>query len=215
MILRTVCFLVAILFHPFISRSQTEAWQLAKDENGIKVYTRHAEGFEVDELKAVLTMKAPLNAIVAVMVDVDHYVEWIYACTESRIIQKVSETEQYQYMVSDVPYPFSDRDNIVHFKVWQDSITKSVFTSSIGVPDFIPETEGRVRVPVYIAEYELTPLPNGEVNVSYQLRLNPGGKIPDWMLNLFIIKGPYESTLKMRQRVETGKYDNTRFSFLK
>jgi hypothetical protein len=61
----------------------------------------------------------------------------------------------------------------------------------------------------------LTPGPNGEVTVSYKLRLDSGGKIPDWMVNLFIIKGPYESTLKMRERVESGKYDGAKFSFLK
>ena len=97
----------------------------------------------------------------------------------------------------------------------QDSVTKNVFTNSTAEPDFIPETDGRVRVPVYIAEYQLTPTPNGQVDVSYRLRLDPGGKIPDWMVNLFIIKGPYESTLKMRERIETGKYNGAKFSFLK
>lgn len=205
---------VFLLLPALFSYSQSAQWKLAKDQNGIKVYTRHLEGYAIDELRTELTVKAPLNAIVAVITDADNYSDWIYACSASRILQKISETEQYQYQVNDLPYPFSDRDVAIHFKIWQDAATRKVFTSSVAEPTFIPVVDGLVRLPVFIGGYELTPNADGTVHIAYQLRLDPGGSIPDWMANLFIVKGPYESTMKLREMVESKKYDGAVFAFL-
>ncbi len=203
-----VCLLVSFGF------SQDTEWKLSKDENDIKVYRRKVEGFAIEELKTTFLVKAPLNAVVAVIKDADRYSEWIYSCAESKVLKKINETEQYQYLVNDVPYPFNDRDIAVHFKIWQEAETKKVFTSSIGEADYIPKKNGRIRVPTYIGEYELTPLSNTEVEINYRVKLDPGGKIPEWMVNLFIVKGPYESSLNMRERIESGEYDEAQFDFL-
>lgn len=189
-------------------------WKLAKDEDGIKVYTRHIEGYAIDELKTELTVKAPMNAVVAVITDADRYRDWIFACKQSRIIKRVSETEQYQYQVNDLPYPFSDRDVCIHFRIWQDPVLKKVYTSSVAVPDYLPRKDDLVRIPVFIGGYELEPLPGGEVKITYTLKLDPGGSIPDWMANLFIVKGPFESTAILRKMVESKKYDSAKFTFL-
>lgn len=202
------------LFSATASYAQTGAWKLAKDQNGIKVYTRHLDGYAIDELRTELNVKAPMNAVVAVITDANRYSDWIYACASSSILRKISETEQYQYQVNDLPYPFSDRDVCIHFKIWQDDVTKKVFTSSTAEPGYIPAKEGLVRLPVFIGGYELTPLEDGSINISYQLKLDPGGSIPDWMANMFIVKGPYESTLKLREMVESKKYDEVKFAFL-
>jgi hypothetical protein len=207
--------LIAILLClPGFSFAQAGEWKLAKDQNGIKVYTRHIDGYAIDELRTELTVKAPMNALVAVITDADNYSDWIFACTQSRILKKVSETEQFQYQVNDRPYPFSDRDVCIHFKIWQDPTTKKVHTTSLAVPDYMVKSKDLVRIPVFIGGYELTPLPGGVIKIMYTLKLDPGGSIPDWMSNMFIVKGPYESTLLLRQMVESKKYDSAQFNFL-
>jgi hypothetical protein len=194
--------------------SQTGEWKLQKDENGIKIYTRHAEGFAIDELKTESIVKAPVAAVVGVIVDADRYHDWIYACSESHVLQKISDSEQYQYQVNDIPYPLSDRDIVIHLRVWKDSLLNTIRTSSIGEPTYIPPKPGLVRVPVFLAEYEIVPLEGGKVKIIYQLKFDPGGSIPDWVVNLFLVKAPFESTLKMREVMESGKYDNSVFDFL-
>ncbi|MEO6443481.1 MAG: START domain-containing protein [Chitinophagales bacterium] len=211
---RSIFLSTLFLLPVFTCFAQTGAWKLAKDQNGIKVYTRHVDGYVVDELKAELNVKAPMNAVVAVITDATRYSDWIYSCTESSILLKVSETEQYQYQVNDLPYPFSDRDVCIHFKIGQDPVTKKVVTSSTAEPNYIPAKEALVRIPVFIGGYELAPQADGSINVTYQLRLEPGGSVPDWLVNLFIVKGPYESTLKLREMVESKKYDEVKFAFL-
>jgi len=190
-------------------------WKVRKEENGITVYSRHEDGVSIDEIKVVNTVHASLSAIVAVLLDVPHYPDWIFRCTEGKILKEVSDSEQYQYQVNDGPYPVSDRDVVVHFTVWQDPKTKIVYTHSVGVPDYIPKDEDAVRMPLFDGGYQLIPLGNGDVQVVYTLMLDPGGSIPDWIVNKMISSGPYETQLKMKGQVEKAEYQNQKFSFIK
>ena len=212
--MRIVTLLFVITISLEYSIAQNSDWKLEKDDQGIKIYTRHVEGFEIDEIKSEQIVHASLKTVVAVIMDADHFNEWIYACPESRILNKINDTEQYQYQINDLPYPLTDRDIIIHFKIHQDPVTKTVYTSNIAEPNYIPETEGRVRVPVYYGGYELVPLSDTTVKVSFHVLLDPGGNLPDWLVNWFIVRAPFESSIKMRERIESGKYDDARPPFL-
>lgn len=216
------CFIlrfILILFiftsnHSFSQSKKKEEWRLRKNENGIRVYTRRPEGAAVDELRVISVMHASLSSIVAVMMDVNHYSDWIYACAQSTILQQTSTTEQYQYQVIDVPTPFTDRDAVIHFKVWQDPKTKIVYTKSEAAPAFIAEKKEMVRVQLFNASYQLIPQGNGDVKVIYSLRTDPGGYVPDWLVNWTIVTGPYQSTLKMQDMVKKPEYAQTKLSFI-
>lgn len=211
---KSIFLLILFIVCTRLTFSQDNNWKLSKDQNGIRIYTRQVEGYAIEELRTQVTVKAPMSAVVAVITDADRYSTWIYSCTSSSILKKVSETEQYQYQVNDLPYPFSDRDIAIHFKIWLDAQTKKVFTSSVAEPEYIPVKEGLVRLPVFVGGYEITPLPDGSINIDYQVRFDPGGNIPDWLVNMFIVKAPYESTVKLRDLIQSGKYDAAKFTFL-
>lgn len=192
----------------------SEDWKLKKNENGIMIYSRHEEGVPIDEIKVVSVLHASLSSVVAMLMDVDHYSEWIFRCTESKLLQQVSEKEQYQYQKNDAPYPVSDRDIVVHFTIWQDPKTKIVYTRSVGTPDYVPAKSGIVRIPMFDAGYILMPLPNGDVQVVYTLMLDPGGSLPNWVVNWSIITGPYETTIKMPAQVLKADYQSKKFTFI-
>jgi len=196
------------------SESKKEEWRLRKNENGIRIYSRRPAGSDVDEFRVISVMHGSLSSIVAVIMDANHYPDWIYACVQSKVLQQVNATEQYQYQVIDVPTPFSDRDAVVHFTLWQDVKTKSVYTHSVAAPNFIPAKNGLVRLPVFDATYQLIPQSNGDVEVIYSLRTDPGGYLPDWLVNWTIVTGPYQTTLKMQEQVKKPEYVNSKLSFI-
>jgi len=165
--------------YSFAQQSKKEEWHLRKSENGINIYTRRLPGASIDELKTIYTVHASLSSIAAVLLDANSYPEWIYACEEGKILTQVTPTDQYQYQKMDVPAPFTDRDAVIHFTLWQDSVTQIVHTRSLAVPEYIPKKEGIVRLPVFDASYQLIPQANGNVQVIYMLRMDPGGYIPD------------------------------------
>ena len=79
-----------------------------------------------------------------------------------------------------------------------------------GVPDFIPEKQGVVRVPLIDGLWTLEPVENNYIIVTYQLVSDPGGNIPFFLANYFVIDVPFETLLKLRNEVNNRKYQNIR-----
>lgn len=214
----SVSLFIALLFlSPLLSFNHSgspEEWQLRRDNKGVKVYSRKSAVSSIDELKVELTVRGSLSAVTAVLMDAANYPNWVYGCSESRIIRRVSSTEQYQYQLMSAPFPFSDRDVINHFTVRQDAVTGIVYTASIATPDILPESKDAVRLPFFDGRYELKPVGADQVALTYTLSLDPGGSLPDWLINMTFVTGPYESLSKLQREVDRPQYKNLRLPFI-
>ena len=203
-----------LLFNPsFTFQQHPPDWELRKNENGIAVYTRYAEGSDLKEVRVVSEVNSTLNGCVALIMDLKNYPNWIYACSEASVLSVVNSQERYQYQVTDVPWPVSDRDVVSYFKIGQDESTKIVTTTNSSDPGRIPEKEGRVRVQYFKTTYKLSPLPNGKVKVEFELYVDPGGNIPAWLINANIVTAPYKTTLAMMKQLTA--YQTASLPFIK
>ncbi|HYV94384.1 MAG TPA: START domain-containing protein [Chitinophagales bacterium] len=201
-----------LLSLPLVSSVELTDWVLKKNENGIAVYTRYAEGSNLKEVRVVNVVESSLSALIALLLDVKNYPNWIYACSEASVLNQINNLENYQYQVTDVPWPVSDRDLASHFKIQQDSVTKIVTVTNSGEPDHIPEKAGRVRVQHFQSNYKFTPLPDGKVKVEFELYVDPGGNVPDWLINANIVTAPYKTTLAMIKQLPN--YQKVSFPFI-
>lgn len=195
------------------SDDNSGTWVLQKNENGILVYTRTLEGSQIKEVRVVNKVKSSLAGMVALLFDTKNYPNWIYACTESHAIKVVSQQEIYNYQVTDFPWPVSDRDLVCNFKVSQDSITKVVSFIKTGIPEYLPEKTPYVRIRDFQSKYRLVPLSHDSITVELEMRVNPGGEIPTWLINSNIVMAPYKSTITMMK--EIPKYQFASYSFIR
>lgn len=193
--------------------AQNNPWKFRNDQNGIQVFTRKDSTSDVLEIKFRTEVKASLNAVVAMACDIPNLKNWGYRLKESYPIKEVSETEGYLYMYSDFPFPFSDRDMILHYIMKQDPYTKQVTFVSKSVYNAIPEKDGVVRIKIIESKWTYTPLPNGMVRLEYQLKSDPGGSIPKWLINLAADDGPLKSIANLKEFLP--RYENTKVAFLK
>jgi hypothetical protein len=176
-------------------------WKFRKYENGIAVYTRTLATSPIEEVKLVDTVKSSLSAIVALMNDSKNYSAWIYHCESAKTLKVISAYEEYKYELINVPWPFSNRDIVTDFKVSQDPVTKVVTMISSAAPDYLPATDGVVRIRDFYSIYKLTPLSNGTVRVEYELDVNPTGKIPAWLINANVVTGPFTSAVALTKQL--------------
>lgn len=190
------------------------SWELKKSEKGISVFSRSAENSKFNELKVVFQVKASLSSIVALLNDVESYPKWIYHCEGSKILKKDSEKHLIRYQKIVAPWPVDNRDIAVEVNSYQDEKTKIVYQKITSVPDYTPVTKGHVRVREYRAMWKLIPLKNGMVQVEYELLVNPAGSIPAWVINLAVVEGPYETSIKMKEQLLNEKYQNANYSFI-
>lgn len=206
-----------LLFFLFLSLpSPLYAWETAKEdkENDIKIYTRKVEGSSFREYKAVMKIRATLSSLVALVDDISACPRWIHTCSEGRLLKRISPKESYTYTVNAAPWPVSDRDAVVLNTISQESPKGPVRIDILGVPDYVHEKKGLIRVKMIRGCWLFTPLGEGMTEVVYQVHNDPGGSLPSWLVNSVVVTQPYNTMINMRKLVNEKKYKETKFDFI-
>jgi hypothetical protein len=197
------------LTYEFTSISIASDWKLELDEESIQIYTRDAAESNLKEFKGITKLKTSLNSLVSLLEDADACKQWVYRCINEQTLNKISPYEKYDYLLSDGS-PLSDRDSIVHMMRTQDVESRTVTFKITGVPDFIPEKQDLVRVPMINEIWILKPEKNGNTVITLQNISNPGGNIPYFITNYYGIYTPFYTLLKLRSLVMNKKYQSVK-----
>ncbi|HEY9114288.1 MAG TPA: START domain-containing protein [Bacteroidales bacterium] len=182
--------------------AQETDWKLEKEKDGISVFTREVGGLKIKEFKATATIRTNTEFLVAMVLDAETYVDWIDKMEVAEIIEKVNSNEFYIYSEVDVPWPFENRDIVTLNKVNRNHENGSVKIEIAAVTGKVPEKEGVVRMPESGGFWQFTPQKDGKTAVVYQYLADPGGGIPDWLVNAFLVDGPYKTLENMKRIAE-------------
>lgn len=212
---RNLClFSIVYCFASFSQKGTSNDWELKKFENGISVYTRLPENSEYKELKVVFQLKTSLSSIIALLNDVESYPQWVYRCGTSKILKKDSDKHLIRHQTIVAPWPVDNRDVAVEVNSYQDEKTKIVYQKVKALPDYTPTLKNHVRIREFTATWTLKPLKNGFVEIEYELLVNPAGAIPAWVVNMAMVDGPYETSLKMKEWLLKEKYQKANVPFI-
>jgi len=183
-----------------------QEWELEKTVNGVEIYTRLLDGAEIKELKMNFICPSDLGPLISLISDAERFTQWVYRATEFKAISSSSPGEGIFYGSVDFPWPLDDRDYVIKTTLTQNPDTKAVLIRSedIEVAE-LPEVDGFIRLPGHQNEWRLQPLGNGQTQVEYWLYSQPGGSIPDWMVNLAIDKGAVETIKNLLEEVQSYK----------
>ena len=182
-------------------------------ELNIKVYTRSVESSELKEFKGTTLIKAPLSAFVALLKDTEVATEWMKDVVEYRVLEESSETEALVYTVNAAPWPVTNRDSVIRTKM---SLTKNgaVLVSLLGEPEATETYDDYVRMAALKGFWEFAPKSDGTVEVTYQVHADPGGSLPNWLVNSIVIETPLETLANMHDRIHDEKYQGKSYSFM-
>ncbi|MDH4872644.1 START domain-containing protein [Pseudomonas sp. BN515] len=182
------------------SAVQAEDWKLAKDEDGIKVFLSEVPGSKYKAYRGVVTMKADMATLRALQEDVAGSCAWIHECKEQKLL-KSEGAQSWTYTRFNTPWPVTPRDSVLHVtsEIGADGSVTRVLE---GVPKYLPEADGFVRVTEVQGFWKLAPKGTGEVEVTYQVHTEPGGSVPSWLANSFVVDAPFNTLKAMRQRAE-------------
>ena len=207
-------FLKAILFINLAVNSGLFSWELSKEREGIKVYTRNSEGFSIKEFKAVGVYTGTVSSIVSALQDESTFCKWFPDCKEFRILKRYPQQDRLQYIVIKAPFPVSNRDSIQRTKLTQEPSSKIVTIQIDAQPDEIPRVDGVVRVPKSKGYWKFIPIEKGKVEVIFQLQSDPGGSLPDWIANLFVTENPLKTLIHLFKLAETEKFKSTTLEYI-
>jgi len=176
-------------------------WILAKDKNNIKIYTREREGSNIKEFRAITSTTANMEQLESHMLEVADFPAWQANVTTAKILKQISPTEMYIYYTSDLPWPVSDRDIIAHCVRTETEVGIVTYTL-FGKPDYIPRNEDFIRIPKSLGSWRFIPEDDGVIKIIYQFYGDPSGSLPAWIINMYIVDGPYQTLINLRRRTE-------------
>jgi hypothetical protein len=179
---------------------QAENWQLAKDEAGIKVYLSDIPGSKYKAYRAVTTVNTDIKHLLALQADVKGACKWIFECREQSVL-KTEDGQSWVYTRFSAPWPVTARDSVLHVTttVAADGTVTRLLQA---LPDYVPKEQDFVRVSRIDGFWSLQPKSAGSVEVVYQAHMEPGGSVPSWLANGFVIDAPFNTLQAFRQTAE-------------
>jgi hypothetical protein len=204
LIFTTIVLAVILAFAPATNKasltSPSTEWKLSKNSNNVKVFTRQPEGSKIKEFKAVITVTSSLQSLENLIENASAYPKWQSNIASAKIVKQISKTEQYIYYTTDVPWPITDRDAVVYSEKVK-SADGTITYNLMSKPDYVEEKKDFIRIKNAKGMWQFAPQGN-KVEVTYQFYGDPAGTIPDWLINLFIVDGPYTTMLNLKKIVE-------------
>lgn len=123
------------------------AWKLTKRSHGVSHFTQHIKKCDVNAYKGVFVIDRPLETIHSLVTNVENHPLWVTFCSASSTIRKISADDAIQYYRFDVPWPFLNRDIVVHCTQRTDPITGTVTIDSQAVKTpVVPLKKNHLRI---------------------------------------------------------------------
>ncbi len=189
-------------------------WHLIKQQQGISIYENTNKSTRIKTFKGEVVVKSTLTAIVALLEDVPAMPRWMYETKSAKILKKVNYQASYVYVVTDLPWPFINRDSISLAQLSQNKQTRRVIITIKSVPGFIKRKPGFLRIIDMQGRWVLTPRSKDLIHIVYEMRVDPGGNLPKWLVNAFSVDMPFETLLNLRKEIIRPKYFNAQRSYI-
>lgn len=166
-----------------------DAWTLAYDREGIRVYLSGVTDSPYQQFRGVSTIKASVRTLVDLQENLRVACKWLYACDQMRLVD-VEGDSTWVYLTTNLPWPTLPRDIIL--KVTSERLDDGTLVRHLSAePGKLPEEPGLIRVQHLSGEWVMKPLGERETEVTYQSRqtrpamCQAGWPIVSWSMRLW------------------------------
>ncbi|NBA96337.1 START domain-containing protein [Pseudomonas sp. R5(2019)] len=177
-----------------------DTWRLSKDEDGVQVYLSQVPGSRYQSYRGVVDIQADVSTLSDLQENLRVACAWLYACAQMELL-KVKGDETWVYMKTKLPWPAEPRDLVLHV-VTERKDNGKLLRRIKAVPHYRPRVKGYIRVPYLSGLWIFEPTGERQTRVIYQMRAEPGGEVPAWLANRFVIDAPMETLRTLRAVAE-------------
>lgn len=190
-------------------------WVLKKEKEGIQVFVTNQENSKFKAIRVLCSLPGTMEQLISVLQLVQIQPQWVVSTKNAYSIKQVSVDKLLYYAEVDLPWPINNRDMVIDLSFVQDPKTKILSIYANTIDHILPEIEGKQRVPYSAAKWLVKSEGNHKISIDYTIKIDPGGGIPAWMVNLFIAKAPYESFKNLTKLIQEKRFQGQHYSFLK
>lgn len=189
---RTSSLLIALLLAaPLLVQAQAAEWKLAKNQDGVQVYLSEVPGSRYKSFRGVTLVKSDVATLAHLQENLRVSCAWLYACAQMRLL-KYSDEAIWVYLDTKLPWPAAPRDLVLKVSTEQTP-DGGLIRHLQAAPDYLPPVKDRIRVPSVSGTWQMIPRGPQLTEVTYEMRGEPGGSVPSWLANQFVVDAPFES----------------------
>lgn len=205
--------ILLLSFSVFTADAKTN-WVISKQGNGIKVFVRSIPTSPIKSFKGEITIKSSLIPLVAILEDSAALPRWMHETKSAKTLKEVNKSSSYVYVVSEMPWPVMDRDSITLATLTQNKQSKQIQITMKSVPNYIKNQAGLLRIKIMSGKWILTPQGKGTTKVIYEMHVDPGGKLPKWLVNSLSVDMPFYTLNNLRREVKSNKYQQAKRTYI-
>jgi len=180
--------------------AHADDWQVAKEEGGIKVSLSEVAGSKYKAYRGETVINASVGKLRALQEDVAGACAWIHECKSQKLL-KHEGGNVWTYTQFNTPWPVTPRDSVL-LVTTQEGADGSLTRKLQGQPKFIPEEQGFVRVAQVDGYWKFVPQGANKTQVTYQVHTEPGGSVPSWLANKFVVDAPFNTLKALKEKAE-------------
>ncbi len=193
----TILYSLRLFMILLVCFDQDIPWKKSLDKDDIVIYTRKVEGSPFHEFLAETEMEGTKENFRALITDFDHYTDWSPDCKSVEVVEQDAPESYTYHMMLKVPFPFSKRD-IIQELIFKETESE-LLIKIINHPNKTEQLDGIVRMKRGEGEWLIKQISQDRIFIKFQYLADPGGDIPAWLVNSFIVKNPYKSLKNIRK----------------
>lgn len=180
-------------------------WQEIRNENGIQVYSLAVQNTAIVKARALAIINAPLENIQQLVDKLPQRSQWVPYLSYSKIIEKISATEQIEYSLFSAPWPASNRDFVYRLQQSQqlidDRLQLSYRMQSVNHAA-MPSQPGLIRGEIFYSVYRLTAINAEQTQLELIYHADPRGWLPNWIVNIIQRGFPFRMMQNLKRQLE-------------
>ena len=193
------------------------------EKQGIKVWTEKVPGSRIKQFVAEVDINARIDTVASLLSDISRCREWLHNCTKGIELLRNSFNDRHLYQVNSMHKWAKSRDYVVHSSVSRNPETGQITIQLNADNDFCTNKKSEtcqstkaqpyIRIKVLKGLFTLTPINDNQVTVHWQQHLEPGGRLPPFIVNNLLVDIPWNSLNNIRHLAEKENSKPIRMRF--
>ncbi|NQY11360.1 MAG: hypothetical protein HRT71_17825 [Flavobacteriales bacterium] len=182
-----------------------QEWELARDNDGVKIYTKDSEASSFKAFKLITIIKCSDLAIpYGILKDIEKIPDWVQDVESIEVVKTLGPDHTIEYHKIGVPWPFSDRDMVIEtsFVFDGDISFRKILKQKL---NFLDEKEDYVRIKLLEGYWLFEKINDNELRLTYEIIADPSGSLPSWVVNLFIVDGPFDTVTNLKKIIREAQ----------